>query len=148
MTKVLLDEARTRFKEIWHRVDSLFNAYAKSKGLNFTSLIILEFLYDADGVYTQKDLCEKLGLPKQFVNAIIKSFWEQGHVELKEAKDRRNKNIILTASGREYAGGIMRCLRDAEDRAWECFADEEVMFFVGALEKYGKSYERILRGVQ
>ncbi|MCL2404741.1 MAG: winged helix-turn-helix transcriptional regulator [Defluviitaleaceae bacterium] len=145
MSKAFLDDARAKFKESSHRIESLFNSYAKSKGLNFTSLLILELLYDENETYTQKDLCEKLALPKQLVNTIIKSFWEQEYVELKEAKDRRNKNIILTDKGKSYTQGILHCMQDAEDRAWECFTDDEVISFVNSLEKYAKSFERILR---
>jgi len=145
MDKLPRNDALAKFKETWHRVDKLFNAYAKSKGINFATLIILEFLYDEGGTYTQKDLCEKLALPKQFVNSIMKSLWEQGYVELKEAKDRRNKKIILTQNGRLYAGEILRCLQDAENMAWESFSDDEVIAFFGAMEKYEKSFERILK---
>jgi len=148
MEKAQLDEARTKFKETWHRIDNLFNQYAKAKGLNFTSLIILEFIYDAKNeLYTQKDLCEKLALPKQLVNAIVKIFWEQGYVELKEAKDRRNKNIILTEKGHAYATEIITALYAAEDKAWECFTHDEIITFVNSLEKYEKSFEKTLKSI-
>lgn len=144
MDNALLADARARFMETWHRIDSLFTLYAKSQGLNFTTMLVLELLCDSDVIYTQKDICEKLEMPKQFINSIITSFWEQGLVELKEAKDRRNKNIFLTKKGKEYAGENLRSLRDAENRAWECFTNEEVIAFVNAMEKYEKSFGRIL----
>ena len=132
-------------KEIWHRMDSQFELYAKSVGLNFTTVITLQFLYEATEVYTQKDICEKLGLPKQLVNSIIKSFWEQGFVKLKEAKDRRNKDIIVTDKGKEYAISVLKPLEDAEATAWENFTDEELTTFVRIMERYVVSFERELK---
>ncbi|MCL2052733.1 MAG: MarR family winged helix-turn-helix transcriptional regulator [Lachnospiraceae bacterium] len=128
-------------KEIWHMMNSQFYFYAKEVGVKFTTVIVLQFLYEATEVYTQKDLCEKLGLPKQLVNAIIKSFWEQDFVILKETKDRRSKNIIVTDKGKEYALSVLKPLNDAEAFAWESFTDEELTAFVQTLEKYAASFE-------
>ena len=39
---------------------------------------------------------------------IVKSFWEQGYVELVETKsDRRNKQVKLRKEGKKYAKGIV-----------------------------------------
>jgi DNA-binding MarR family transcriptional regulator len=110
-------------------------------------MLVLEFIYDTEENYTQKDLCDKLMLPKQVINSIIKSFWEQGYVELREAKDRRNKEIILTAQGKKYAKSILHPMQCAESKAWECFTEEEIIAFVEMMEKYEKSFEQILRNV-
>jgi len=150
MEKATLDEARTKFKETWYRIDNMFNLYAKKKGLNFTSLIILEFIYDSHDskmLYTQKDLCDKLFLPKQLVNSIVTSFWEQGFVELKEAKDRRNKKISLTEKGKEYADEIIRALDAAENKTWDYFDDEEIIAFVSSMEKYEKAFEEVINNM-
>lgn len=145
MDKILLDSTRAKFTETWYRIDNLFDRYAKSIGLNFSTMLVLGFIYESEESYTQKDLCEKLELSKQFVNTIITSFWKQGYVELKEAKDRRRKELSLTEKGKEYAEGILRSVRDAETKAWECFTDEEAIAFVNAMEKYGKSFENALK---
>jgi DNA-binding MarR family transcriptional regulator len=143
MNQTSLDNARTKFKETWYRIDNLFNRYAKSIGLNFTTILVLEFIYESEEHYTQKDLCEKLMLPKQFMNSMIKSFWAQGFVDLKEAKDRRNKEIILTARGKKYAERILHSIQEAENKVWESFTDEEIAAFVNVMERYEKSFESI-----
>ena len=147
MDKALLDGSRTKFNETWHRIDSLLNMYAKSFGLNFTTMLVLDILYEAEMPYTQKDICEKLVIPKQFVNSIITSFWEQGFVELKEAKDRRHKNIFLTEKGKEYAEKILHFLDEAENKVWESFTDEEIVTFINYMEKYEKSFELNLKNL-
>ena len=58
-------------KEMWYKMDCLYDLYAKSAGLNLSTIFVLQILRDSAETYTQKDICEKLGLPKQFVNSII-----------------------------------------------------------------------------
>lgn len=128
-------------RETLYNIDRLFTLYAKSVGLNFITMLILQLLYDSQDVYTQKAVCEKLALPKQLVNSVIKSFWEQNFVELKEAKDRRNKDIILTSKGKEYARSVLKPLEDAESAAWESFSKEELTAFTETMEKYAKAFE-------
>ena len=130
----------TTLKETWHKMDCQFNSYAKSRGLNFPTVLILQLLHDSTEVYTQKDICEKLGLPKQLVFSIIKPFWEQGYVELREAKDRRNKDVIITEKGMAYAVSVLKPLEDAEESAWANFSDDEVVTFVRTMGEYVEAF--------
>jgi len=139
-----MNKTAANLKEIWHKLDRLYDVYAREKGLNFASILILEFLRDSADPVTQKEICNKLVLPKQFVNSIIKTFWEQGFVELKEAKDRRNKNVILTGLGLEYAQAVLTPLCNAEDAVWEAIAPEEARFFIEIMGKYVTVFEAAL----
>ena len=141
-------KVKSRLKETWHRMDGLYDFYAKSVGLNFTTIMVLQLLYYSEKNQTQKKVCEKLGLPKQFVNSIIKSFWEQGFVKLKEAKDRRNKEIIVTDKGKEYAVKILTPLEVAECAAWDSFTDDEILSLSKGLEKYAVVFEDILKNLK
>jgi len=136
-----MHDVRTRFKQVWYRLDNLVGQYAKNMGINITTLFVLELLAEEDGLYTQKILCEKLMLPKQLVYSVIKTFWEQGYVELTEAKDRRHKNIRLTTSGKAYAESILVPFHSADERAWDTFTDAELTAITMALEKYEKAME-------
>ena len=136
----------TTLKEIWHKINNLYDSYAKSVGLNFTTILVLQLLFDSDEVYTQKELCEKLDLPKQLINSIMKTFWEQGYIELKEAKDRRNKKILVTDRGRQYALEVLKPLEDAETMVWDSFSVEEISILASILSKYVKSFESALKG--
>jgi len=131
-------------KELWHKMDNVYDLYAKTAGTNFTTLLILQML-DLPEVYTQKRVCEELGLPKQLVNSIIKALWLQKFVELKEATDRRNKDIIVTTAGKEYIRKILDPLEAAELKAWEDFSAEEIAAYANATEKYTKSLEVALK---
>ncbi|MCL2397189.1 MAG: MarR family winged helix-turn-helix transcriptional regulator [Defluviitaleaceae bacterium] len=134
-------------KEAWYKVDGLYDFYAKSVGLNLTNILVLELLSDPTEIYTQKDVCEKLGLPKQLVNSIIKSLWEQRHVELREARDRRNKDIIVTDNGMEYIIGILKPMEDAEAVAWSSFSAEEIANLAKIMEKFVEVFGDALKKI-
>ena len=138
-------DALIEFREISQRVVNLFSLYAKTEGLNYAAILVLEHLYRSEKVLTQKDICEKLGFPKQFVNSIIKSFWEQSYVNLKEAKDRRNKEIFLTDKGLEYAEKILIPLQEVDVKVWKCFTKEEISAFLKMMEEYEKSFNGLLK---
>ena len=131
-------------KETWHKMDSLYSQYAKSVGLNSSSVVIIQFLSDFSQVCTQKDICEGLGLPKQLVNTIIKTFWEQGFVQLKEGKDRRHKQIIITKSGKAFFASILHPLEGAELSAWDSFCADEIIAYAKTTEKYAQAFESAL----
>jgi len=139
-----MHDVRARFKQVWYRLDNLVGQYAKNMGINITTLFVLELLAEETECYTQKILCEKLMLPKQLVNSIIKTFWEEGYVELKEAKDRRHKNIRLTPKGKSYAESILIPFHMADQRAWDTFTDSELNAITASLEKYEKAMEENL----
>ena len=144
MQSELKREAMLRFTEAWHRIENLYDVYAKSQGMNFTAILVLEYLSSPGEIYTQKALCEKLSLPKQTVNVIVNSFREQGYVQLTEAKDRRNKELALTDEGKKYAEKISGHFQTMEAKTWECFAENELLAFVETTEKYEKSLANVV----
>ena len=59
-------------------------------------LIILYEIYEIENCM-QKKLCEYCFIPKQTVNAVVTSFYQNGWIMLEEMpQDRRNKTIHLT----------------------------------------------------
>ena len=132
-----------RFKESWRRIDKMCDTYAKSVGLNFIEILVLEILCEP-GPHTQKALCTKLELPKQFINTIINSFREDSLVTLKEANDRRNKEILLTEKGKQFAEKVVIPLQEMEESAMESFTAEELHYCTALSEKYEKSFETLL----
>ena len=138
----------SELKETWHKMDGIYGRYAKSLDLNYTSILVFQLLRDFKQTYTQKDVCERLELPKQLVNSIIKSLWEQGYVKLKEAEDRRNKNIIITDRGKEYLLSVLKPLEDAEVSAWENIDADEILIIAKTTEKYALALESILENLR
>ena len=133
---ITLNEHMARLKKTWHKMDAIYSDYAKKAGVNFSTLLVLECLGEASKTYTQKELCDYLEIPKQMMNGIIKNLWQKGHVILKEASDRRNKEIILTPSGAEYVASILEPLAEAERSSWENFSPQELAKLIESMDKY------------
>jgi len=131
-------------RETWHRLDGLYEQYAKSIGLSFTALMVLDLLDNSAETYTQKVVCDKLDLPKQYVNSIIKSLLEKGYVRLKEAKDRRNKEILITERGKKYIQSALKPLDDAEFAAWDGFSPNTIKHYAQTMTRYTTSFEQVL----
>ena len=106
-----------------HEWDAAYEDYAKSVGLSYTSLCILNAIYETDGC-TQKQLCSLCFLPKQTDNAAVTGFYDKGWLRMQEMpEDRRNKALHLTELGRSEAGRILQNLQEC-DRIAMCLLTE------------------------
>ena len=115
-----------RFTAKWQTLERVYEEYAKAQGLTYMSFTVLTVIYEQDGCCTQKLICEKSLYTKQSVNAIIKAFWQQGYVQLREeAADRRNKRIVFTAKGRAYAEAVVGRFSAVEQEAMAYLTDEQ-----------------------
>ncbi|UQZ36116.1 MarR family transcriptional regulator [Paenibacillus sp. PK3_47] len=127
--------------EKWKSIDKIYEEYAKKSGLTYMSLIVLEIIYETPKECTQKLISELSYFPKQSVNMIIKSFLEQGYVKLKEIpSDRRNKQIELSTSGKEYADKIIGSLWEIEEKSILLLSYEERELFINMLSTYEESF--------
>ena len=122
-------------------IDRAYEQYAKAKGLTYMSLSILELLFKNQKEYTQKQICEITHYPKQTVNLIMKSFLENGYIELKEAKaDRRNKTISLTGIGEKYAEEIVTPALHVDEEAFSKLSAAERNELSRLIGMYAKAY--------
>lgn len=99
-----IPEHEKRFCEIMQKIDRLYEEFAKSKGLTYMSMTVLETICVHPDDCTQKLISEATHYPKQSVNLIVKSFLDSGYVTLTELpEDRRNKRVALTERGHAFA---------------------------------------------
>ena len=97
---------------------AIYSRYAKKFGLTANELFVLDIIWFADAGCTQKEICVRLSANKQTVAAIIGRFSQKGYLTLREeGGDRRNKRILFTEQGREYARAIIPPAADAENAA-------------------------------
>ena len=139
-----MDEKSTKeytdfFSEKWKVIERLYEEYAKIAGLTPMGLTVLSIIYEHSQGCTQKLICKQSQYNKQSVNMIIKSFWEQGYVELAEMKeDRRNKQVKLSKKGKKYADNVIGLLWKVENDALEKMTPEQqkaIMFFIDVYEQ-------------
>lgn len=130
-----------RFAEKWKALEHVYEAYAKSRGLTYMSFTVLGIIYDNPDCCTQKLICEHSLYTKQSVNAIVKSFWEQGYVKLIEEKnDRRNKRVVFTENGSKYADEIIGRFSIVEKQAMAHLSDKQWELLIEMADTFEKHF--------
>lgn len=119
-----------------HEWDAAYEDYAKSVGLSYTSLCILNAIYETDGC-TQKQLCLLCFLPKQTVNAAVTGFYDKGWLRMQELpEDRRNKALHLTELGRSESGRILQNLQECGRIAMGSLTESEQEQLLSLTRRY------------
>ena len=124
-------------------------AYMKNPGYttaNGYQLIILYAL--EDGIpRTQKDISEECMIPRTTVNSIVKKYEKEGYIELKHvAGTRREMEICLTESGKQYAKTILAVVHKAEHKAFSETLKEFSPDFIEAYERLAENMEKAFEG--
>lgn len=145
MSHLTMQEQISLFFNSWRSIDKLYDEYAKSIGLTYLGLNVLNVIYET-GTCMQKTICEKTRLPKQSVNVIIRSLWKQGYIEMKELDtDRRNKEIRLSESGKKYAEQTIGKLLMAEKSAMEQLTHEQRQSMVDLIKQVEINLREIIQ---
>lgn len=120
-----MDKYVAGYYDCWFAVNEFYEQWAKSRGLTVNSLFVL-YTVNALESPDQSEICRRLFLPKQTVNSILNLFEKSGYLlrRRKEA-DARNKEIVITEKGKEYAGKILSELYGLEEAAISSMDIEE-----------------------
>lgn len=130
-----------------HEWNAAYEDYAKSVGLNFTSLSILSALYETENC-TQKMLCEQCFLPKQTVNTAVTAFYKKGWIQMQELpEDRRNKTIHFTPKGQQEAQKILQKVQKSECAAMGGLSKEEQNLLVSLTRRYITDCKNAMKGL-
>ena len=135
----MLKQQFAKFNQLMQGIEKVYEDYAKSVGLTYMSLTVLQIVCNAEEPLTQKEICEICYYNKQVVNAITKTFYEQRYICFRELpNDRRNKHVLLTENGRQYADAVLDPLHEIEKKALIVLTDGEREQLLGML---GRCYE-------
>ena len=133
-----------RFDEAFQKMDRAYERYARSCGMTYSSLALLQLIWERQPC-TQKDLCEWTMLPKQTVNSIVMDFYKQGLLEMLELpEDRRHKAIRRSSEGRGLTDRILPRISRAEGCSIQQFTQEEKAVFFRLLEQFAAAFCREL----
>ena len=133
----------SQFNKIMLGIEKIYEDYAKSIGLTYMSLTVLEIISYNETPPTQKEICEQSHYNKQIVNSIIKGFTDKGYLEFREVEsDRRNKQVLLTDSGKAYADEILNPLWEIEQKAVTVLSDKEREKLLDMLERCYSGYRK------
>lgn len=125
MDKLKLKEHSDKLMKFHIAISGIYDEYAKSVGLTSASFVVLGMIYEEENC-TQRTLAKNTYLPKQTINAIIKTFVKKGILEhpIELNTDKRNKNITFTDKGKIYAEQIIRKVKEADYKALDSLGEE------------------------
>ena len=143
-----MDSIQDKLIEQFQNMDNAYEAYAKSKGLTYLSLMVLDEIYALGDGCTQKQISEDTHYPKQSINLVVKSFLEDGIVELRELpENRKNKGITLTEKGRQLCDEVIVPLLRQEEAVMLEMGEKETADLLRLVELYGNAYCKLIKKI-
>ena len=110
-----LHQLSAQYNALWIETNQLYETWARQRGMSLYELLVILSIVEADGAVLQKDICQRFAIPKQTVNAIIKTLTDKGWLELKVSEqDRRSRKLSLTPKGSTQAVQIAQALQEHE----------------------------------
>ena len=116
-----------------NKMDGLYYLAARHLGLKENTLALLYTLNDGQP-RSQKQLAQELLIPKTTINTIVKECLDAGYIALVPNGHFREKDIVLTPSGRSYAQKVLQPIYQAEERAMARTLQEFSPEFINAIE--------------
>lgn len=142
--KYNIEEQVRQFCDAWQELNMIYEDYARSIDVPYTSLYILSLITRIDGC-TQKTICEKTFLPRQTVNTVITGFYKKQWITLHELpEDRRIKTIHLTEAGKAYAEKIIPQIREAELTAMKKLTNEQRASLLEGIRIYRDAFRKAM----
>ena len=143
-----MDSIQDKLIEQFQNMDNAYEAYAKSRGLTYLSLMVLDEIYALGDGCTQKQISEDTHYPKQSINLVVKAFLEDGIVELRELpENRKNKGITLTDKGRQLCDDVIVPLLRQEEAAMLEMGEKESAELLRLVELYGNAYCKLIKKI-
>ena len=143
-----MDSIQDKLIEQFQNMDNAYEAYAKSKGLTYLSLMVLDEIYALVDGCTQKQISGDTHYPKQSINLVVKSFLEDGIVELRELpENRKNKGITLTEKGHQLCDEVIVPLLRQEEAVMLEMSEQESAELLRLVELYGDAYCKLIKKI-
>ena len=143
-----MDAIQDKLIEQFQNMDNAYEAYAKSKGLTYLSLMVLDVIYALGDGCTQKQISEDTHYPKQSINLVVKSFLEDGIIELRELpENRKNKGITLTEKGHQLCDEVIVPLLRQEEAVMLEMSEQESAELLRLVELYGNAYCKLIKKI-
>ena len=126
------------------RQNALYGEWARASGISYHTIMTL-YAIDQMGPCTQRRIAAEWSLSKQTVNTVVKDLESRGYVRFTAGRDRKEKLVAFTPAGREYAGGCLRDLYQAEERAMEQVDPALCLAMVDGMRAYTEAFTREVR---
>lgn len=141
--KYELMEQIDSYYESWFEINNIYSMWAKSHGIQDSTLFTLYIIKTSEPYCTQNKICSKLLLPKQTISVIISSLEKKGYVFREpNPEDRRNKIVRFTKTGENFADNILEKLKLAEIKAFSQISSEERSSIIGSFKLLADSLKK------
>lgn len=108
------------------KLNGLNKQRVESFGLNNLESIILFHIDKISGL-TQKDLVEKLQVPKQTINSLILNLKENNLIDMCASdKDKRIKILVLTDEGKKEVTKVTESLRSSNKKIYDKLGEDKI----------------------
>lgn len=132
-------EALRRLTLAMNQIDGLYYRAARKLRMKDNTLSLLYALDDGHS-HSQKQICEEWLISRTTLNTIVKECIEKGYLTLQANAHSKEKQILLTESGRQYASKLLGFLYRAEEAAIKETLDRHGDAFITALEDFADSF--------
>lgn len=128
--------ARRLNRALFNIDEAYFLSYNKKRVSN-AELCVMYALDDGQ-LHSQKEIAEEWLLPKTSVNTIVKRWEKEGYLTMVAIPGKRRElQIILTDTGREYAKSFLAFVYEAEEKALQKTMAKYSEEFIEAIEYFG-----------
>ena len=128
-------EESKRFDIIYGKFNQMYHNISVKLGIPDTVFWLLRKLCEMEMEYTQNNLAELCGIPKQTINSAVATYIEKGYFMVEKIPESKNsKKVCLTDKGREFCKENIIPIIEAENYAYSCFTEEELTIFFRVIE--------------
>ena len=136
-----MDKNYKTVRRIWHlmnNIDGVYYYLSRNAGINENSLTLL-YALDDGMPHSQKEISDEWLIPRTTINSIIKTMICDGYVEFCEEQHKKEKQLILTKIGHDYAEHLLGDIYAIEERAIRKTLTAYSSEFVAALEDFSNN---------
>lgn len=137
-----------KFWESWGQTNEIYNNWADFNNVNYYLLFVL-YALDNHNSLSQKMICEYTGITKQTVNSVIRALKKDNYIVLSsELEDKREKQVILTESGKKYANEILTTLYELENKIFHLMGNDRVQQMIESIELFNTLFNKEMENIR
>ena len=99
-----------------NKIDGVYYLFGKKCGINENTLAFLYALADGKP-HSQKEISDEWIIPRTTINSIVKTMLARGFIQFCSKHHTKEKAIVLTENGKEYADKYLTDIYLAEEKA-------------------------------
>ncbi|MBO0471807.1 MarR family transcriptional regulator [Enterococcus sp. DIV0242_7C1] len=136
-----------RLNNALNQIDLAYSDIAKKNGLTFNSLMLLYIVNDSVNV-TQKQICDRLHLPKSTVHSILKNFISKNLLVLVNGSNKKEKYIHFTTSGIQQLEKVFKEIELFESNILSTLGVEKCSQLITISEQLSSIVENEIIGIE